>query len=141
MKIIDLLNDINKYKRTFQNFSRVFKIDYSPFYILKDNEKFSDNTHIKIELYDYFNRNIEFVNNFYADWHKKKTANELFYECGLPVDIVLDLINSKKIHMNRTLPPFKILADTKFRYYSRYELMEKIYNIEVIERPKTNNGI
>ncbi len=143
-KVNDLLVNVHRYKRTYQNYCAVFNINLAEYYLGESNS-FSDSQIIHDELYHYFLRNKPFLNLFYRDWHEFKTIRQLTYETGISSERIIELFSEQKIFANRDLHGIATLLkskseifniDSKFRYYSRYQIIEKICKCELIERPK-----
>ncbi len=143
-KVIDLLTNIHQYKNTFLNYSSVFNIDLNEYFI-GSPKSFVDSQVIHKELYNYFKENKSFLEMFYEDWHKHKTIRQLTFETGISSDKIIQLFNEKRIFARRSLPKIEpsfelknngFNIDTEFRYYSRYQIIETVFNCEIISRPK-----
>ena len=141
-KVTDLLT-LHKYKQTFINYCRVFDIKLSSFY-LDGPKSFVNNQHINPRLFEYFQSHMDFFQLFYHDWHKSKTIRQLYFETGIAPGKIIGMFNNGRIYANRILPIIEpnygkanlgFNIDTEFRYYSRYQIIESIYKIQIIDRP------
>ena len=134
MTVKDLLTNINPYKRTFFNYSEVFGIKLSDYFLGSPNS-FSEYQKIHKELYNYFIENKKFVDEFYKDWHEVKSMNQIAKRTNQDVSKVISLFNNGKIFTNFNYSiDFK--ETTEFRYFSSFQVIELLTGEQVIPRPK-----
>lgn len=139
MKVKDLLINVNRYKSTFYNYAKVFEIELSDYFI-GGPQSFSHDQLIHDELYNYFIENRAFVEQFFSDWHTKKSMKQLAIQINQNIEDVLYLFNNQKIYTKRMLYSF-YTEETEFRYYSSYQIIELITGQQVVGRPKSSKPV
>ncbi|WP_224994478.1 ATP-binding protein [Cesiribacter sp. SM1] len=135
----DLLTDINPVKRTFYNYSAVFGIKLGD-YMIGNPRFFSHNQKIDEVLYDYFIKNKRFVDEFYEDWHSSRTMSEIAEKHKLDVSQVIELFKENRIFTNFRYKGETFKEDTRFFYFSTYQVIELLTGRQVIERPEALNS-
>lgn len=142
-KVSDLLHNIHNTRQTYINYFKVFDIPIENF-IQSTQKDFNESAVISNNLYEYFNKNKDFFLFFYRDWHTQKTIRQLHYETGIPLNLIIDLFNGRKIYAKRIMPTLEpsfeskndgFNIDTPFRYYSRYQVIELAIGKSIIPRP------
>jgi len=131
----NLLQNIHSTKRTFGTYATIFGFRLSDYFIGAPGT-FSENQSIHIELYNYFRQHKTFFNQFYSDWQSSRTMQQLADKVNCDVADVLALFNGGKIFTYRYQNGIVFKAETEFRYFSTYQVIELITGKEVIERPK-----
>ena len=105
---------------------------------------FVDTQRINTRLFDYFKSHMDFFQLFYHDWHRSKTIRQLYFETGIAPEKIIEMFNNGRIYAKRMLPIIEpnygksntgFNIDTEFRYYSRYQIIESIYKVQIVGRP------